>query len=95
VISGDEQYLDPTSELSAVQRELAPRTDRLRGVVGLLDISKPQGDLFFDRLAELLVEWHPDIEVRRLRKPTFTKPAPDDVIEQAVVCDAVVLALAD
>ena len=95
IVANDEQYLDPTAEQSAVQRELAPRARRLHGEIGLLDISKPQGDVFLDRLAELLVERYPDVTVRRLRKPTFTKPAPDDVIDEAAVCDAVVLALAD
>lgn len=91
----EERYLDPTAEQSAVRREVAPRPGQLRGEIGLLDISKPQGDVFLDRVAQLLAERHPGVAVRRLRKPTFTKPAPDDVLDEAAVCSAVILALAD
>lgn len=91
----EERYLDPTAEQSAVRREPAPRPGELSGQVGLLDISKPQGDVFLDRVAALLTERHPAVSIRRLRKPTFTKPAPDEVLDEASVCNAVVLALAD
>ena len=43
--------LDPTSEQNPVSRERLTRPDRLAGLtVGLLDISKPRGDVFLDRL---------------------------------------------
>ena len=62
--------------------------------MGLLDISKPRGDVFMDRLEYLFVER--GVEVRRYAKPTFTKPAPVDV-RLAIVqeCGAVIEALAD
>jgi hypothetical protein len=74
----------------------APRLASLEGaVVGLLDIAKPRGQEFLDRLGELLVEDHGVAEVVRLRKPTFTRVAPDEVIHEASRCGAVVEALAD
>jgi hypothetical protein len=72
-----------------------PRPGTLRGqVVGLLDISKPRGDVFLDRLEQLLVD--AGAQVRRYRKPTFTKPAPVDLRQEiATQCTLVIEALAD
>ena len=87
--------LDPTSERAPALRERLPRLESLEGrTIGLLDISKPRGDLFLDRLEHHLRERGAD--VKRFRKPTFTKPAPVDLRHEiAVNCDAVVEALAD
>jgi len=87
--------LDPTSERTPAARERLPRLESLDGrTIGLLDISKPRGDLFLDRLEQRLRER--GAEVKRYRKPTFTKPAPVDLRHEiAVNCDAVVEALAD
>ena len=88
-------FLDPTSERSPAIRERVPRLASLEGRrVGLLDISKPRGDVFLNRLEERLREQ--GVEVLRFRKPTFAKPAPVDVRHEiATKCDAVVEALAD
>jgi hypothetical protein len=87
--------LDPTGERLPAQRTRAPRLPALAGqVVALLDISKPRGDVFLDRLDGLLVER--GAVVRRYTKPTFTKPAPPDLRRRiAQECDAVIEALAD
>jgi hypothetical protein len=87
--------LDPTSERSPAIRERLPRLAALSGVtVGLLDISKPRGDVFLDRLEARLAS--AGAAVKRYRKPTFTKPAPVDLRQQiAVECGAVIEALAD
>ena len=43
--------LDPTSEWAPSQRERLARPAKLDGLtVGLLDISKPRGDVFLDQL---------------------------------------------
>ena len=91
----DRILLDPTSERAPALRERLPRLESLDGrTIGLLDISKPRGDLFLDRLEHHLRERGAD--VKRFRKPTFTKPAPVDLRHEiAVSCDAVVEALAD
>jgi hypothetical protein len=88
-------YLDPTAERAPVARSLAPRPASLVcKVVGLLDISKPRGDVFLDRLEALLTEQ--GLRTRRFRKPTFTKVAPVDLRHEiATTCDVVIEALAD
>jgi hypothetical protein len=87
--------LDPTSEATPGQRSLNPRPAELEGLtVGLLDISKPKGAVFLDRLEERLTTQ--GAMVRRYAKPTFTKPAPVDLRHEiATQCDAVIEALAD
>jgi hypothetical protein len=87
--------LDPTSERAPAQRQRLPRLATLSGVtVGLLDISKPRGDLFLSRIEERLAK--AGASVKRYKKPTFTKPAPVDLRHQiASECGAVIEALAD
>jgi len=87
--------LDPTGERSPASRPRLPRLASLEGrTVGLLDISKPRGDLFLDRFEERLRAG--GATVLRFRKPTFTKPAPVDLRQEiASRCDAVIEALAD
>ena len=87
--------LDPTGEQAPVARELTARPSSLDGkTVGLLDITKARGDVFLNRLEELLVE--KGLTVERYAKPTFTKPAPIDLRHQiALECTAVIEALAD
>jgi hypothetical protein len=86
--------LDPTSERSATTRERAPRRPLADATIGLLDISKPRGKVFLDRLQELLEAR--GLRVERFAKPTFTKPAPPDLRHEiAAKCDMVIEALAD
>lgn len=63
--------------------------------IGLLDISKPGGSFFLDRLEEILCTKYGAGEILRTRKPTFSKNAPPEVIEQLRGMDAVVEGLAD
>ena len=87
--------LDPTNERRVQTMERVGRPESLRGlVVGLLDISKPRGDVFLDHLEQRLSEMGAD--VRRFKKPTFTKPAPVDLRHEiATQCQVVIEALAD
>ena len=87
--------LDPTGELKPATRERVARPESLAGLtVGLLDISKPRGDVFLDRVEERLQGL--GATVTRYAKPTFTKPAPVDLRHEiATNCDAVIEALAD
>jgi hypothetical protein len=87
--------LDPTSERTPAARARAPRLRSLADArIALLDISKPRGDVFLDRVEARLRER--GAEVVRFCKPTFTKPAPaglrHDIAER---CGAVIEALAD
>lgn len=87
--------LDPTNERRATTMELVGRPVSLKGMtVGLLDISKARGDVFLDRIEERLAEMGAD--VRRFKKPTFTKPAPVDLRHEiSIQCQVVIEALAD
>ena len=87
--------LDPTSERTVAERARVARPASLEGLtVGLLDISKPRGNVFLDRIEQRLVDV--GAEVRRYRKPTFTKPAPVDLRHEiSVECQVVIEALAD
>jgi hypothetical protein len=87
--------LDPTSERNVVERERLARPASLDGLtVGLLDISKPRGDVFLDRIEERLTDI--GATVKRYVKPTFAKPAPVDLRHQiATECGVVIEALAD
>lgn len=87
--------LDPTGELAAPTRERSPRPASLDGrTVGLLDISKPRGGVFLDRLEAQLADR--GVAVRRFSKPTFAKPAPVDLRHEiGTQCDLVIEALAD
>jgi hypothetical protein len=87
--------LDPTGERTVAERARLARPASLDGMtVGLLDISKPRGNVFLDRIEERLTAIGAD--VRRYRKPTFAKPAPVDLRHEiATQCQVVIEALAD
>ena len=87
--------LDPTHERSdAMRARIDPPTSLDGLTIGLLDISKPRGDVFLDRLETRFGER--DIKVRRYAKPTYAKKAPDEIAAAiASECDIAVEALAD
>ena len=89
------QLVDPTAERTPTARQPNERPADLSGLtVGLLDISKARGDVFLDRLDELLQA--DGVRTVRYRKPTFTKPAPVDLRHEiATHCEVVIEALAD
>ena len=86
---------DPTAELSPVLRERHAPLATLEGrTVGLLSISKERSDEFLDSVAALLDAR--GVSYKRFKKPTHTKPAPQQVIEDIIEqCDAVIEGLAD
>lgn len=88
--------LDPTSERQVAERRRLERPASLTGkVVGLLDITKPRGDVFLDEL-EADLRRRGVAEVVRYSKPTYTKPAPIDLRHEiSTKCDVVIEALAD
>ncbi len=87
--------LDPTGERTVAERARVARPASLDGLtVGLLDISKPRGNVFLDRIEQRLTGIGAD--VKRYRKPTFAKPAPVDLRHEiATNCHVVIEALAD
>ena len=88
--------LDPTDERAPLGRRPASRPDRLHGTLGIIDIAKPRGDIFCDEIERLLHDRFPRLDVIRLQKPTYTKPAPGDLRDEVGErCQAVIQALAD
>ncbi len=87
--------LDPTGERTVTERTQLPRPTTLAGQkIGLLDISKPGGKVFLDRVQQRLTD--AGATVTRYAKPTFTKPAPVDLRHEiATQCTLVIEALAD
>ncbi len=87
--------LDPTPERSPVARARRARPASISGArFGLLDINKARGDVFLDRIEELLkARGHP---VNRYRKARFSILAPTELKQRiAAECDIVLEALAD
>jgi hypothetical protein len=92
----DDEFLDPTDSV-AVPRRTARRLESFDGkTITLLDISKAKGNHLLDRVEELLQErFHPKAVVRK-EKPTFARPAPEDLRQEILKnSDAVIEALAD
>jgi len=90
------RIVDPTDERTPIRRSLAKRSGAIKGTVALLDIAKPRGDVLMARLADRLAERAPGVTIKRYRKPTFTKPAPEELRRQiAGESDFVIEALAD
>jgi hypothetical protein len=88
--------VNPMNEIAPSSAAPAPRLMKIEGTtVALLDISKPGGSIFLDRMERLLRERHSVSSVIREMKPTFAKPAPAGVIEKIRSADAVIEALAD
>ena len=87
--------LDPTSELKPSNMVPLPRLQDLsEKTVGLLDISKPRGDIFINRIEKLLNNY--GVNTVRYKKPTFTRIAPIELKQTIVMeCDAIVESLAD
>ena len=87
--------LDPTAERSPTVRSRLTRPASLDGlIVGIMDISKPRGDVFLDRLDQRLTER--GIQVKRYAKPTMTRPAPLPLRQQmGTEIDVMIEGLAD
>jgi hypothetical protein len=89
------EYVSPIDMRVRPMEEPSARAGTILGKrVWLLDISKNRSAEFLDRLEELLRS--EGAEVHRTRKPSFAKPAPEEVVEQiALHGDLAVEGLAD
>lgn len=89
------KYVSPIDERVTARDPLAERPGDVAGrTIALLDISKRQGEGFLDRIDELLSAR--GAKTLRYRKPTFARPAPQELIEEiALHGDLVVEGLAD
>ena len=67
------EVLDPTGEREPAARQRVARPASIEGRrIALLDISKARGNVFLDRIEQLLNERGAKVE--RFRKPTFCEP---------------------
>ena len=90
------RIVNPMNETAVPAPSAAPRLAKLAGkTIALLDISKPGGSVFLDRIEHRLRTEHYVAAVIREMKPTFAKPAPAEVLERIRSADAVIEALAD
>ena len=89
--------LDPTAKPRELHHAMAPRLPDLRGrAVGFLWNSKPNGDILFARLEELLRQKFEITNSVHRSKPTASIPAKEqDIDDLAASCDAVVVGLGD
>lgn len=100
--SGGGALMDPCGASTVVPFELASRVGKRAALlaagatVALIDISKQRGGELLDHIARLLLRHNPGVIVKRFTKPTFSRPAPDDLIQRVVKeCAFAVSALAD
>ena len=89
--------LNPTAPPREVRYAMAERLSDIRGKsVGFLWNSKPNGDVLFGRLEELLHQKYEITGTSYGRKPTASIPASEEVLDQLVTSvDAVVVGLGD
>ena len=87
--------LDPSAPPRELWYTMAERLPDLRGrAVGFLWNSKPNGDILFGRLEELLREKYEITATMHRRKPTASAAATKEVIDDlATSCHAVVVGL--
>lgn len=89
------RLIDPRDERRPGNARPAARLRALAGRrIALVDISKPGGSVFLDRLAARLQDGGAG-SIVRASKPTFSKLAPQALIDELRGAEAVVLALAD
>jgi hypothetical protein len=77
------KILDPLGSSAAGADKLAPRPKSLDGViVGVLDNAKPNARALMIRMGELLVERAGAREVRVYGKPSASRPAEPDLLDE-------------
>jgi hypothetical protein len=86
---------DPTAEVGSQRRpRVAPPLTLSGATVALLDIGKARGSEYIDRLQSRLSER--GIASKRYRKPTNTRVAPTELLQQiAAEAQVAVIALSD
>ena len=95
--TGHITVLNPTAPPRQLRTEMAVRPIDLRGrAVGFLWNSKPNGDVLFQRLEQLLREKYEIPAALYRRKPTASIPAGPQVIEElAATVEVAVVGLGD
>lgn len=94
---GKFKVLDPSGGPVAASLSLAPRLESLDGlVIGLLDNDKPKADKLLLKVKGILEQRYRFADVIMHRKPTTTRPAPEEIIDDlAKRCHLVITAVGD
>jgi hypothetical protein len=89
--------ISPVNEATVAESALAPRLSDLRGKrLGLLDNSKSKAGKMLDAVVTILNAQYGFTDVVRHRKPSASKPAaPEAIDELAKTCDLVVVGVGD
>jgi tRNA U34 5-methylaminomethyl-2-thiouridine-forming methyltransferase MnmC len=83
---------DPRGGRIAAAPSLAARPKALAGLkLGVLDNTKEQADILLGRAAHLLAQ--DGAKPTFAQKPSFSRVAPPEVIEQLAMCDIVITGL--
>ena len=70
VFANAQEVMDPRGNVEVRSLELTPRGPIAENsTVGLVDINKPGGKFFLDRMEELIKQQHPTVSVKRYAKP--------------------------
>jgi hypothetical protein len=88
-----DDILDPVGFESEVPpKPMARRLDGLNGkTVGILDIGFPNGNVFLDRVEEILRSRYGVARFVRRAKPSPARPADDEVRKELIeACDAII-----
>lgn len=90
------KFLNPTHKASESIVRMVSRLSSLNGKqIGLLDNGKKGTSLIFDKLEVILKEKFGVEEIIRERKPDFSRPAPQDVIDKFSGVDAAIAGAGD
>jgi hypothetical protein len=89
--------ISPVNEPLVAESNLAPRLASLAGKrVGLLDNSKSRAGQMLDAIADILHRQYGFADIVRRRKPSASKPADPQVIDElAKTCDLVIVGVGD
>jgi hypothetical protein len=89
--------ISPVNEATVAESAMAPRLSGLQGKrVGLLDNSKSKAGKMLDVVAAILSAWYGFTDIVRHRKPSASKPAaPEAIDELAATCDLVIVGVGD
>jgi hypothetical protein len=88
--------LNPTADTESQRNRLAPRLASLQGrKLGVLDNRKANADRLFDLVEAILRDRYQAQVVVRCRKPDFSRPAPQPMLDELRACEAVITGVGD
>lgn len=90
------QVLEPIGERDIEPQEIAERVDGLKGKnIGILNNSKPNTNIFLERVMELLADEFKIKDFKYFQKTMAGSPADEDIVEELEKCDVVINGIGD